>query len=168
MIVKFDIFFEVSLMAEQDQITNWDVDYDIALVDEECRLLFAYAQKVVISILKREANPQKRRLILHEAARMPNRLEAREYSLIAECNSKVISMIHARESDKIKRTILIYDFETKLENIFTDVQMGGQVRENLKEKRENRQKQQGDALLQRMKKDNVYEMGELEGLLGDL
>jgi|GEM_PF-4641896 len=151
-------------------ISDWNVDYEIALQADECRILFGYAHKVVLSILMREQDPKRRRLLLHEAARSPNRLAANEYALISECNSKIIEMIHRRESDELNRTILIYDFETKMENIFTDVQLGGEMRNNLVRKKKDRQhlKQQGDAILQKMKEDNATEMGDLEGLLSDL
>jgi hypothetical protein len=83
--------------------------------------------KVGLSILARKPDPKRRQLLLHEAARSPNRLAANEYTLISECNSIIIGMIHQREDDETNQNILIYDFETKKKNIFTDVQLGGEM-----------------------------------------
>ena len=79
-------------------------------------------------------------------------------------------MIHQREDDEINRTILIYDFETKKGNIFTDVQLGGEMRNNLATKKVDRQhlKEQGDTIFQKMKENNVTEMLDLEGMLSDI
>lgn len=46
-------------MSDNFNITVWNLDYDFAQKADECRILFAYAQKVVLLILARKPDPKK-------------------------------------------------------------------------------------------------------------
>jgi len=146
---------------------DWEVDNTLSLNKEEIGLIKACASKVVLSILSRESDHIFRRLLLHEAARFPDRLTAPEYDVLMFCRSQLFHMIHARESNPVRKRVLLYEYECYMENVFTGIQISGEARERLKVKQETRRgnRDAGIGNLKAMNEENQALLEILEGQL---